>query len=83
MGLTGVNIIFLFLLQNIDCGFSLEPPCRGGSNVYPQSMFRAKIRKIYKKKPNENFPIVQLKNVHILHGQVFVMVRRCSIPENG
>ena len=33
----GVSIflIFLFLLQNIDCGYSLEPPRRGGSNVYP------------------------------------------------
>ena len=31
--------IFLVLLQNIDCGYSLEPPRRGGSNVYPQSMF--------------------------------------------
>ena len=35
--------IFLFLLQNIDCGYSLEPPRRGGSNVYPQSMLWAKI----------------------------------------
>ena len=26
LGLTGVNIFFLFLLQNIDCGYSLEPP---------------------------------------------------------
>ena len=26
LGFTGVNIIFLFLLQNIDCGYSLEPP---------------------------------------------------------
>ena len=25
-GFTGVYIIFLFLLQNIDCGYSLEPP---------------------------------------------------------
>ena len=24
---------------NIDCGYSLEPPQRGGSNEYPQSMF--------------------------------------------
>ena len=31
--------IFLILLQNIDFGYSLEPPRRGGSNVYPQSMF--------------------------------------------
>ena len=43
----------MFLLKNIDCGYSLEPPrrsktdCgyslelprRGGSNEYPQSMF--------------------------------------------
>ena len=32
--------------QNIDCGYSLEPPRRGGSNEYPQSMFRAEIRKL-------------------------------------
>ena len=25
--------------RNIDCGYSLEPPRRGGSNEYPQSMF--------------------------------------------
>ena len=25
--------------QNIDCEYSLEPPHRGGSNEYPQSMF--------------------------------------------
>ena len=25
--------------QNIDCGYSLEPPQRGSSNEYPQSMF--------------------------------------------
>ena len=31
--------IFRILLQNIDCGYSLEPPRRGSSNVYPQSMF--------------------------------------------
>ena len=31
--------IFHFSAQNIDCGYSLEPPRRGGSNEYPQSMF--------------------------------------------
>ena len=25
--------------QNIDCGYTLEPPRRGGSNAYPQSMY--------------------------------------------
>ena len=49
LGYAGVYLFFLFLLQNIDCGYSLEPPRRGGSNVYPQSMFWAKIRKISKK----------------------------------
>ena len=39
LGFTGVYIIFLILLKNIDCGYSLEPPRRGGSNEYPQSMF--------------------------------------------
>ena len=27
--------IFLISAQNIDCGYSLEPPRRGGSNEYP------------------------------------------------
>ena len=39
LGFTGVDIIFLISIQNIDCGYSLEPPRRGGSNEYPQSMF--------------------------------------------
>ena len=26
LGFTGIYIIFLFLLLNIDCGYSLEPP---------------------------------------------------------
>ena len=46
MGFTGVYIIFLISAQNIDCGYSLEPPRRGGSNEYPQSMFWAEIWKI-------------------------------------
>ena len=32
--------------QNIDCGYSLEPPWQGGSNEYQQSMFWAEIRKL-------------------------------------
>ena len=38
-GLQRYTLFFLFLLKNIDCGYSLEPPRRGGSNEYPQSMF--------------------------------------------
>ena len=37
--------IFHISAQNIDCGYSLEPPRRGGSNEYPQSMVWAEIRK--------------------------------------
>ena len=38
--------IFLTFAQNIDCGYSLEPPRRqGGSNEYPQSMFCSKNKK--------------------------------------
>ena len=37
--------IFLIFAQNIDCGYTLEPPHRGGSNEYPQSMFWSKNKK--------------------------------------
>ena len=46
LGFTGVYINFLISVQNIDCGYSLEPPRRGGSNEYPQPMFWAEIWKI-------------------------------------
>ena len=39
LGFTGVHINFLISAQNINCGYPLEPPQRGGSNEYPQSMF--------------------------------------------
>ena len=34
LGFAGVNLFFLILFQNIDLGYSLEPPYRGGSNIY-------------------------------------------------
>ena len=37
--------IFHNSVQNIDCGFSLEPPRRGGSNEYPQSIFLSRNKK--------------------------------------
>ena len=37
--------IFHISAPNIDCGYSLEPPRRGGSNEYPQSMFLSRIKK--------------------------------------
>ena len=37
--------IFLIFAQNVDCGYTLERPRRGGSNEYPQSMFWIKNKK--------------------------------------
>ena len=37
-----ISDIFHISAKNIDYGYSLEPPRRGGSNEYPQSMFLAK-----------------------------------------
>ena len=34
--------MFYIFVQNIDCGYTLEPPRRGGFNEYPQSMFLSK-----------------------------------------
>ena len=49
--------IFHISAQNIDCRYSLEPPHRGGSNEYPQSMFWAEIRKIMYTPVNPSFTI--------------------------
>ena len=51
--------------QNIDCGYSLEPPRRGGSSEYPQSMFLSRNKKInvYPCKPQFYFIKVGLKGL--------------------
>ena len=53
------NFFYIFHIstQNIDCGYSLEPPRRGGSNKYPQIMFLAEIRKIMYTPVNPSFNI--------------------------
>ena len=68
LGYAGVYLFFLFLLQSIDCGYSLESPHRDGSNMYPHSMFWAKIRKI-----SNIFKFYILRKIYILPGHVFVM----------
>ena len=37
--------IFLIFAKNIDCGYTLDPLRRGGSNEYPRSMFWSKNKK--------------------------------------
>ena len=49
--------IFHISAQNIDCGYPLEPPQRGGYNEYPQSMFYAVTRKIMYTPVNPSFTI--------------------------
>ena len=48
LGFTGGYIIFLILLkrkQNRDCGYLLEPPCRGGCNEYHNLCFEQEYEK--------------------------------------
>ena len=52
-----IQIFFLISAQNIDCGYALEPPRRGGSNEYVQSMFWAEIRKLMYTPVNPSFTI--------------------------
>ena len=49
--------IFPISAQNIDCGYSLELPRRGGSNEYPQSMFLSRNKKIIYTPVNRSFTI--------------------------
>ena len=62
--------IFLIFAQNIDCGYTLEPPRRGGSNEYPQSINK-KNRYI---PAYPSFAILKWgSRGYTLHGHVFVM----------
>ena len=60
--------IFHISAQNIDCGYSLEPPRRGGSNEYPQSMFLSRNKKnnVYPCKPQFYYIKVGFKGVKII-----------------
>ena len=49
--------IFLIFAQNIDYGYTFEPPRRGGSNEYPQSMFWSKNKKNRYTPANPSFAI--------------------------
>ena len=60
--------IFHISAQNIDCGYSLEPPRRGGSNEYPQSMFLSRNKKnnIYPCKPQFYYIKMGFKGIKII-----------------
>ena len=59
--------------KNLDCGYSLEPPRRGGSNEYLQSMFWAEIRKNIRVFLSENSQSLEVKFSVYLNRRVFVM----------
>ena len=61
--------MFHISAQNIDCGYSLEPPRRGGSNEYPQSMFFSRNKKniVYPCKPQFYCIKVGFKGVKIIY----------------
>ena len=68
LGFAGVYLFFLFLLQNIDCGYSLEAP-RRVPTIYVLSKNKKNIKDFLLK----FFNFYNLKNLCILHGRVFVM----------
>ena len=55
------------IFQNIDSGYSLEPPMEGGSNEYPQSIFlsRNKNNNIYPCKPQFYYTKVGLRGLGV------------------
>ena len=68
------HAIFLILAQIIYCGYTLEPPRRGGSNEYPQSMFWSKNKKNRYTPAYPNFAVQKwgLRG-YTFHGHVFLM----------
>ena len=80
-----ITDIFHSFAQNIDCGYSLEPPRRlwyslepprwGGSNEYPQSMFLSRNKKynVYPCKPQFIIKKQWGWRGSKLHRHVFVM----------
>ena len=76
--------IFHIFSQNIDCGYSLEPPRRGGSNEYPQSMLFSKIIKIMYTPVNPSFTISKwgLRGSK-LYRRVFVMRKQFARSVNA
>ena len=60
--------VFLTFALNIDRGYTLEPPHRGGSNEYPQYSFESKNKKqnVYPCQPQFYYIKVRCKGVLII-----------------
>ena len=72
--------IFPVSAQNIDCGYLLEPPRRGGSNEYPQSMFLSRNKKnnIYHCKPQFSYIKVGFKEAKVKQILFVCLLCLCS-----
>ena len=72
--------IFRILAQNIDCGYSLEPPRRGGSQTSTHNLFWSKNKKNMYTPAYPNFSILKwgLRG-YTLHGHVFLMPRNVNL----
>ena len=71
LGFPGVYIIFHISAQNIDCGYSLEPP-RRVHTIYVLSRNMKNIRVFL----SENFQFLEVKFSIYLNRRVFVMIFR-------
>ena len=72
LGFTGVYIIFLISVQNIDCGYLLELLGQGNSNEYPQSVLSRNMTNI-RIFLSENFHFLVVKFSVYLNRHVFIM----------
>ena len=83
------QIFFLFLHENICCGYSLEAPQRGASNEYPQHMFSWRNKKKYQHFLVEKAPYLKLSmNIAlnkrgILINISFISSVKCVVPSRA
>ena len=75
-----ISDVFHISAQNIDCGSSLEPPRRGGSNEDPQSTFLSRNNKnnVHPFKPQFYYIKVGFKGVKIIQ----VCSRDVYVPQH-
>ena len=78
LGFTGYTLFFLFLLKNIDCGYPLEPPRRGGSNEYHNLCFEQKYEK-YQNFYLKIFIFLVVEFLIYLNRRVFVMLTELPV----
>ena len=67
------------MLKNIDCGYSLEPPRRGGSNEYPQC-FEQKYEEY--QKFNNYVKGLQTDRVKLLNNILMICNSTCCLLTN-